>query len=203
MFYSQQNEDKILFEKYLNYKNGFFIELGAMNGITYSNSLFFEKELSWNGVLIEPTNQFEQLKINRPNCFNYNYAVSETNGLVEFLGNDALGGITKTMHEKHKNGWKLEEKGKKYYVESKPINEIIKSLDIKKVDLFSIDVEGGEYEVLKTFNWDIPVYVILIEMGHDELRNNLCRDFMSGKKFVFDMVLGCNEVWVNHKNKNV
>jgi hypothetical protein len=72
-FYSQQQEDKILYEKYLNFRNGIFIELGAMDGIIYSNSLFFEKELEWTGILIEPTEQFEQLMINRPNCHNFNY----------------------------------------------------------------------------------------------------------------------------------
>jgi hypothetical protein len=46
MFYSQQNEDRLLFEKYFKYQNGFFIELGAMDGITYSNTLFYEKVLN-------------------------------------------------------------------------------------------------------------------------------------------------------------
>ena len=42
MFYSQSGEDQILYDKYLNYRDGFFIELGAMDGVCYSNTLFFE-----------------------------------------------------------------------------------------------------------------------------------------------------------------
>jgi FkbM family methyltransferase len=200
MYYSQQDEDRILSEKFLNYKNGFFIELGAMNGLTFSNTLFFERELGWTGVLIEPTHQFNDLIINRPNCHNFNYAISEIDGDVEFLGDYALGGVLSTMHDDHKFGWGLD-KEKSYVVKSKPIYDVIKNIEISKVDFFSIDVEGGEYEVLKTFNWEIPVYVILIEMSHDKERNELCREFMTSKGFEFDMVIGINEVWVNKSFK--
>lgn len=197
IFFSQQKEDEILYHKYLNYRNGIFIELGAMDGITYSNTLFFEKELGWNGVLIEPTNQFNQLKNNRPNCININCAISEIDGEVEFIGNLALGGITNTMHENHRIGWKLDEQGNTYMVKSIPISEAISHLNLRKIDLFSIDVEGGELEVLKTFNWGIPVYIILIEMSHDEQRNELCREMMRNNQLEFDMVIGVNEVWIN------
>ena len=36
-------------------KNGFFIELGANNGLTQSNTAFFEKYRNWSGILIEPS----------------------------------------------------------------------------------------------------------------------------------------------------
>jgi FkbM family methyltransferase len=200
MYCSQQQEDKILFEKYLDYRDGFFIELGAMNGVEFSNTLFFERELGWNGILIEPTPQYNQLVINRPNCHNFNYAVSETDGEVEFLGSHALGGVLSTMHDDHRLGWGLD-KELSYTVKSKPISNLIKNIEIKKVDLFSIDVEGGEYEVLKTFDWSIPVYIILIEMAHDKIKNEMCRELMKSIGFTFDMEIGCNEVWINHLNR--
>ncbi len=199
MFYSQQQEDKILYEKYLNYKNGFFIELGAMDGVTYSNTLFFEKSLDWKGVLIEPTNQYNQLIKNRPNAHNFNYAVSTIEGNVEFLGNGALGGIKNSMAEQHMKGWKLDVQPS-YIVPSKPISKILENIEIKKVDLFSIDVEGGEVEVLNSFDWNIPVYIVLIEMAkHDLNKDEECRVILKSKGFEFDSILGCNEVWINKK----
>ncbi len=202
MYYSQQSEDKYLHEKYLNYEDGFFIELGAMNGIMYSNSLFFEKNLNWKGVLIEPTSQYQQLVINRPNCYNFNFAISETDGEVEFLGNGALGGILNLMHDKHRLGWQLD-KQPKYIVKSKPIHKILENIEIKKVDLFSIDVEGGELDVLTTFNWNIPVYIVLIEMAkHDLEKDESCRKFLISKNFEFEGEIGCNEVWINKNNRN-
>ena len=44
--FSQEGEDMALYNRFFNYKNGFFIELGAMDGVIYSNTLFFEKYLN-------------------------------------------------------------------------------------------------------------------------------------------------------------
>jgi FkbM family methyltransferase len=202
MFYSQQKEDIILYEKYLNYRDGFFIELGAMDGIRYSNTLFFEQQLGWKGVLIEANNeQYLNLIKNRPNCYNFNYAISENDGEVEFIGYGAVGGMVHTMTDEHKYGWNLD-KTKSYKVKSSPIRKVIENLNIDKVDLFSIDVEGGELEVLKTFDWNIPVYIICIEMAHHytesgQIKVQEYRNFMKTKGFEFDFEIGVNEIWIN------
>jgi len=208
MFYSQQEEDQILYKKYLDYQDGFFIELGAMNGVIYSNSLFFEKQLGWKGVLIEANNeQYQELIKNRPNCHNFNYAISQNIGEVEFIGSGALGGMVHTMTDEHKYGWNLHQT-ESYKVKSSPISEVIKHLNIERVDLFSIDVEGGELEVLKTFDWNIPVYIICIEMAHHftesgQIKVQEYRDFMTSKGFEFDCEIGVNEVWINKNHKRL
>ena len=56
-------------------KNGFFIELGANNGLTQSNTAFFEKYRNWSGILIEPSKTaFNECIKNRPKSMCYNYA---------------------------------------------------------------------------------------------------------------------------------
>jgi FkbM family methyltransferase len=201
-YYSQFKEDEFLYEKYLNYKNGFFIELGAVDGITYSNTKFFEDELNWTGILIEPTTQYNKLIINRPNCNNFNYAISEVNGEVEFLGTYATAGVLDTLSEQHINRWKLKDS---YLVQSKPFNNITKNLSIPMVDLFSIDVEGGELQVLKTFDWRIPVYLILLETNGDSnvTQINECRNLLTCLGFKLESKVSINEVWINHNNKRM
>ena len=55
MYYSQCQEDIYLNENiFKNKKNGVYIELGALDGILYSNTKFFEDSLNWKGILIEP-----------------------------------------------------------------------------------------------------------------------------------------------------
>jgi hypothetical protein len=62
-------------QKYLNFKNGFFVELGANNGVLQSNTFFFEKFKGWTGVLVEPVlHNFFECKKNRPNSKVYCYA---------------------------------------------------------------------------------------------------------------------------------
>ena len=54
--------------KYINFNNGFYIECGANDGVNQSNTWYFEKELGWRGLLIEPIGKvFEELKKNRSN----------------------------------------------------------------------------------------------------------------------------------------
>jgi len=194
MFYSQCGEDVYLASKYFNnYKNGFFIELGAMNGVEYSNTKYFEDSLNWTGILIEPTTQYEMLVKNRPNCKNYNYAISEVEGEVEFVGGGALGGIISSMCTHHLTGWGLHTQTP-FKVNSIPIKKLL--TDVKRVDLFSIDVEGGEISVLKTYDWNIPTYIILLE---DNYNNKECSEILLGKGFELDGSVGGNQIWINKK----
>ena len=202
MFYSQQGEDITLYRKFLNYRDGFFIELGASGGIDYSNTLFFEKELGWKGVLIEPSKTlFNELKNCRSNCHCLDVAISQIEGEVDFIDAGHMSGLAHTMHDTHKNGWNLQAV-LSYKVKSVPMSKITSDFNIKKIDLLSLDVEGGELEVLNSFDWNIPVYIILIEMAkHDLIKDEKCRDVMKLHGFVFDSIIGDNEIWVNIKNK--
>jgi hypothetical protein len=42
-------------EKYIDYRDGLFVELGANNGHQQSNTLYFEIKKGWRGILIEPS----------------------------------------------------------------------------------------------------------------------------------------------------
>ena len=68
--------DKQMLE-YVNYKNGFYIECGANDGVNQSNTWYFERTLQWNGLLIEPIQLvFKKLKKNRnKKNFFYNTAL--------------------------------------------------------------------------------------------------------------------------------
>ena len=71
-FNAYHNLDKQLL-KYLNYKNGFYIDCGANDGVNQSTTWYFEKYLKWHGILIEPVPEvYNELKKNRSN-HNYFY----------------------------------------------------------------------------------------------------------------------------------
>ena len=52
-YYGLNGLDKQL-ERYVDYDDGFYVELGANDGRTQSNSYYFEQIRGWRGVLIEP-----------------------------------------------------------------------------------------------------------------------------------------------------
>ena len=73
-FFSQAGQDKLIFEKFFKNKmDGYFVDLGAYDGVEGSNTYFFEKFFRWKGVLVEPSkNQYLKLTENRNNnCINY------------------------------------------------------------------------------------------------------------------------------------
>ena len=86
-FYSQYGQDEFLNKKFFkDKKNGFFIDIGAHNGIYFSNTYFFEKNLSWRGICIEPNpNRFKELLNNRPLSVCLNCCVSNYCGEASFL----------------------------------------------------------------------------------------------------------------------
>ena len=53
-FYSQWGQDKYIYNNFFkNKKDGFFLEIGADDGVRFSNCKFFEDNLNWKGIAIE------------------------------------------------------------------------------------------------------------------------------------------------------
>ena len=86
-FYSQCEQDKFLDEHvFKGYKNGVFVDVGAHDGISINNTLYFEQNYNWSGVNIEPIiSVYNKLIINRPKSININAAVCNDDGEQEFV----------------------------------------------------------------------------------------------------------------------
>jgi FkbM family methyltransferase len=201
LFFSQQGEDLYVLKNYINKKNpsGIFVEVGALDGIAYSNTGFLEMELGFSGVLIEPSKSYEKLLKYRPGCTCVNNAISDKYETVLFRDDWAMSGILTKLPDDHKREKRHEAINDEYYeVDTVPLGYVLSETNIKYIDFLSIDVEGSELEVLRSMNWDIPVYVICIEMdGHNPEKDEACREILQTNGFTFDKRLTINEFWVN------
>lgn len=85
MYHNQVEQDKILNKMFFkNKKYGMFLDIGAHDGLTGSNSCFFERELQWTGICIEPIPEiYEQLCKNRK-CKCINACAYNKNGTTKF-----------------------------------------------------------------------------------------------------------------------
>ena len=85
MYNSQFKQDEFLHKTYFNNKrNGVFVDVGAHDGITGNNSLFFEKHMGWSGICCEPLPKiYKQLSKNR-NSVNIKCAIDEKDGDSKF-----------------------------------------------------------------------------------------------------------------------
>ena len=170
--------------KYINYQNGFYIDCGANDGVNQSTTWYFEKFLNWNGILIEPIpDTFCELKNNRnKNNFFYNNALVSSDFKseeIEFFFNkkDTLTGKISSKNLLKENNIE------KIIAKTKTLNSIIDEVKIsKQIDLFSLDVEGYEFNVLDGINFDrINFRYILIETEFPEKLTK----FLSSKNYNF------------------
>jgi len=148
------------------------VEIGALDGIKYSNTKFFEDNLGWGGVLIEaqPENA-KKLRRNRSSA--NNYIISEAvcpdgQHYVNFTGTNAVGGIPDQMTNKHKKHFFSGKRTQTIQVPCRPIGRMLKESGVRAVDFFILDVEGAELMILETMDWSIPVKVFVVEMGRGD-----------------------------------
>ena len=170
--------DKYIFEKYLQKENGIFIEAGANDGITQSNTYILEKYYGWKGICIEPCIK-EYIKCSKiRNSYNYNCA------LVSFDYNNATvkmdidGGLMASINGKRLNSPYL------YDVSSNTLQNILDELNLHNIDFFSLDVEGFELDVLKGIDFNKTNITYCLIEYNPSLFNELMQ-FMIINKYEF------------------
>ena len=202
-FFSQAGQDKLIYEKFFqNQTNGFFVDLGAYDGVIGSNTLFFENSLDWEGVLVEPSKkQFSKLAYNRKNkCINK--AVSNKNDYYEFIdvvsGYTMMSGLNQSYYDdtlKIVNS-DLNSTTEKYNVEIQTFDNLVNT---KFIDYLSIDIEGGELNVLENIDFNFyKIKVISVENNNPQVINY--KDYLTLKGFTFFGYCGNDEVYYNKNN---
>lgn len=146
--------------KFLDFDGGFFIEAGGNDGLTQSNTWYFENYHHWRGLLVEPIPELAaKCRANRPR------AIVENAALVPFDFKDSCikmrfcnlmsvvkGGMKDTQEEdKHVADGCECQKIESYELDV-PVATLSSLLDkhqIRTIDLLSLDVEGFEVSVLR------------------------------------------------------
>ena len=161
---SQFGQDKTLEKLGLLKSNGVFVEVGCNHPINNSNSFFLEKVYSYSGIsvdVIDYGNEFLKL---RPRTKFINCAIDSVASQIDMYFVEESEGWESQMttaHPKTLNSGRGF-KGVKRIIPCKRLSHICKEL--KKIDLLMIDVEGHEFEVIKSFDWESSSpRVILIE----------------------------------------
>lgn len=182
-FYGQFNPpvDQFIYERYFKKKpkigKGFFIECGAFDGLTDSSCKFFEEELQWKGINVEPSPPiFEKLIVNRPQSINVNAALSneKTGGAFISVVHPVYGELCTNGSLNHTQEHRklLDNMGcsyKKYDVPIIEWSDLIQHYNVKKCDLFVLDVEGNELKVIESMkkgNKRSLPKVFVVEHGH-------------------------------------
>jgi FkbM family methyltransferase len=202
-FFSQAGQDKFINNSYFrSMNNGFFVEIGAYNGIDGSNCYFFEKFLNWSGIAIEPSpTQFLALQKNRK-CKCINKAVAKKSEKIEFIdvieGYTQMSGINNSSYQKTLEIIKKDLRTvlDKKIIEAATFSEIVEYNYL--IDYLSIDVEGGEMDILESIDFDLyKIKVLSIENNYPNEINY--EKYLSEKGFCYIDNVGVDEIYFNKK----
>lgn len=172
--YSQDGEDmilKALFENNKGYK-GFFVDVGAHHPVRFSNTKYFYNK-GWKGINIEPTPKaIKAFELFRKRDINLNIGVGPEKGELTFycFNEPALNSFSKDVCERIDKDSSKYKIIKELKIEVLPLSEVFDQYLPKgqKIDFISIDVEGLDYQVLISNNWDkYKPEVILVEENVD------------------------------------
>ncbi|MCU7957228.1 MAG: FkbM family methyltransferase, partial [gamma proteobacterium symbiont of Bathyaustriella thionipta] len=210
-YYGQHGEDYLLW-KFFDYKNdGFFIEVGAFDGVYLSNTYSFEQE-GWRGICIEPIPDMHSLcSKNREKSICIQAAAGsdeKNNELIEF-SEDEMGLYascitnerTEEFIEKCYENDKISYKGlKKFDVKIQSLNYILNNnnLNNQPIDFISIDVEGFELDVLRGL--DLTIYapkVLMVEANSGAEKEKII-DYLTEKKYLFVRDVSVNLFFVKN-----
>jgi len=172
--YSQAGQDLwVLGEVFDEKRNGFFLDIGAYDGVNLSNTYVLEKRYGWKGICIEADpDSFEQLKRNRTaTCVNL--CLDDKDGFVKFAKRGVLSGIVSETTDNNSS-----DPCDIVTINTVTLGHVLDDMNAPtEIDYLSIDIEGAEERVLKDFSFTkYKIKCITIERPTDLLMDILSRN---------------------------
>jgi FkbM family methyltransferase len=168
--YSQEGEDMIL-ERFFDEKaSGFFVDIGAHHPFRFSNTYVFYKK-GWRGINIDATpGSMDAFKSERPEDINIEAGISVNEGTLTYhlFNEPALNTFSeeRVKYLLETTPYKLDRKvAVKTYTLAKILDEHLPKG--KQIDFLSIDVEGLDFEILQTNNWEkySPTFILIEDLN--------------------------------------
>ena len=163
---SQAGQDAWIFGEVFNgKKHGFFLDIGANDGLIHSNSYKLEQRFKWAGICVEANPDiFKKLKSNR-RAMCINACLADKTGEVYFRMDGEFGEVV-SKNNRIESDIKLD---------SVPLEKVLKDNNAPySIDYLSIDIEGSEEIVLRGFPFHIYTFKsITIERPSDMIRDLL------------------------------
>lgn len=152
----------------LDWRDGFFIEAGANDGLFSSNTALLERHFGWGGILVEPAPAAcERCRANRRapvhNCALVSFEYSEETVAGDFDG-----------HPMASVGGARMERESSFRVPARTLQSLIDERGVRQVDLLSLDTEGYELEVLRGIDFErVRFSHMLIELYPSNLEETV------------------------------
>ena len=140
---------------------GVFLEMGGLDGLTFSNSIILEYCAGWDGVLIEANpNNAKLLFENRPCAVVIPEGVcGKKGGTIRMSKGE---GTSFDLSTREGSTTTAADEG--VDVPCRPLSDMLEEYGVKRINFFSLDVEGAELKVLETFDFrKVKIDVLMVE----------------------------------------
>ena len=184
--WSQGGQPSVIDHELSSKRSGFFVEVGGLDGEEFSNTLFFEKNRDWDGLLIEanPYTYRQMLKKDR-RCYMAHHCISSDVAAMTFKVAGAVTSAIETMSKKHAeriskdipvyghhSTW--QGSGSLVTTQCTTLNALMRRIGRTHIDFFSLDVEGAELHILKSIDFrtlSFDLVLIEIQEHREEIKN--------------------------------
>eukprot|EP00041_Stephanoeca_diplocostata_P041574 m.8383 g.8383 ORF g.8383 m.8383 type:complete len:325 (+) comp6305_c0_seq1:220-1194(+) len=199
-FRGQSGFDRGIYKRFYNQPpqcHGVIVEMGALDGLKYSNSWGFENCLDWTAIHIEGSNtNYQKLVTNRPRSINIHAAACSGISVVFSEANSPeASGVQADMPDSHRKRW-IKKNDVNVTVPCRKLSEIFLEHRVKEIDVFFLDVEGAELQALKTLDFTkVRITTFVVEMdGQNETKDAGVRNILyeNGYTRVSEFTVPCH-----------
>lgn len=164
-----------IYEKYFGIKkDGFFVEIGAFDGESFSNTSGLA-DYGWQGIYVEPVrSQFERCEQRhiKNNVKVLNYCIGTKEGEVTIYDGGSLSTTDENQVDRYSNiDWSSHQKFNPQVCQQITLERLLRENEVEKnFDLLIIDVEGQEPDVVNSFDityWMPKMAIIELEDEHE------------------------------------
>ncbi len=138
-------------------RNGYFVEFGATNGVSLSNTCLLEKSYGWQGILAEPFSVWHaDLGRNRGARIDHRCVWKLSGEQLEFTATPELpeyaGLSARAYDDLHASA--RSRNGSRVLVQTVSLNDLLREHGAPAgIDYLSIDTEGSELDILEAFDF--------------------------------------------------
>jgi FkbM family methyltransferase len=153
---SQHGQDVWVIARRGESAGGFFVEVGAYDGIEGSNTLMLERDHGWRGILVEPNPLVRnRLLRNRPaSLLHFACVTGSTGHVVEFHATEEEQLSTIASHTRADQHAAKRANYVPFQVPTICLNDLLSVHNAPyEIDYISLDTEGAELEILQNFDF--------------------------------------------------
>lgn len=166
---SQYGQDLFMWRNYfapltLHGRKGFYVDSGANDYKSLSNTYFFDKCLGWSGLCIEPHEPYHRGLLENRSCTLVPECISDHPNSTLVMQYETHGERYGSLAVTSTTGGRPARGSTPRTIRCNPLDVMLSRIGQHSVDFWSLDVEGHEEQVLQSIAWErTPIAALLVE----------------------------------------